>query len=175
VSPTHDQERPPTPPELPEPTYTGFAARLAFGIGGALWLAGGDDTKLSRPFSFQLDLGYAITRQVTVIARASSWLPIDNLANEFVGAGAMYHLISERVYVGGALGLSLTRIGPASDWQHFVQGLALEADVGQAFPITENTHFSVGAHFQFGTPLFGKDPDAFTSLQAGIFVALGLR
>jgi hypothetical protein len=33
----------------------------------------------------------------------------------------------------------------------------------------------VGAQFRIGTPLLGKEPDAFTSLQAGIFVALGLR
>jgi hypothetical protein len=157
-----------------EPAYAGFSARLSFGIGGALWLADGD-TKLSRPFTFVLDLGYALTRDVTIIARGSSWLPSDDLANEFLGAGAVYHFVAERVYVAAALGLSLTRIGAISEWRHFVQGLALEADVGQIFPLTTHTSFSLGAHFQFGTPLLGKEPDAFTSLHAGIFVAFGLR
>jgi hypothetical protein len=147
---------------------------LAFGVGGALWIADGD-TKLSQPFSFVLDLGYAVTREIALIARGSSWLPTDNLANEFVGAGAAYRFVAERVYVAAALGLSLTRVGSPSEWSHYVQGLALEADVGQMFPLTTHTHFSVGAHFQFGTPILGKEPDAFTSLQAGIFVAFGLR
>jgi hypothetical protein len=173
VAPSHDAERPVAPP-VEEPSDTGFSARLSLGVGGALWFTGGD-TKLSRPFSFGLDLGYAVMRNVTIIARGSSWFPSDNLANEFVGAGAVYRFVAERLYVAGVLGVSLTRVGPASDWQHYVQGLALEADVGQWFPLTAQTAFSLGAHFQIGTPLFGKKPDAFTSLQAGIFVALGLR
>lgn len=161
-------------PPVEGPSETGFSARLSFGVGAALWFSGGD-TKLSRPLSLGLDLGYALTRKLTVIARASSWFPTDNLANEFVGAGAVYRFVAERLYIMGALGVSLTRVGPASDWRHYVQGLALETDVGQWFPLTTNTSFSVGAHFQFGTPLLGKKPDAFSSLQAGIFVALGLR
>lgn len=172
--PAHDAERPPVDPRPAGPSYAGFSARLAFTVGGALWFADGD-TKLSRPLSLVLDLGYALTHNVTIIARGSSWLPTDNLANEFLGAGAVYRLLAARLYVASALGLSLTRIGPMSEWQHYVQGLALEADVGQVFPLTTHTAFSVGAHFQFGTPLLGKDPDAFTSLHAGIFVAFGLR
>lgn len=174
MAPSHDSERPPAAPASEEPSYTGFSARLAFGVGGALWLADGD-TKLSRPFFFVLDLGYAVTRNLTISARGSSWLPTDNLANEFLGAAATYHFITQRLYVAGALGLSLTRVGTASEWHHYVQGLALEADVGQVFPLTTHTSFSLGAHFQFGSPLFGKEPDAFTSLQAGIFIAFGLR
>ena len=174
MAPSHDAERPPAEPVPEEPTYTGFSARLALGVGGALWFADGD-TKLSRPFFLVLDLGYAVTRNVTIIARGSSWLPTDDFANEFLGAGAVYRFLAERLYVAGALGLSLTRFGTASEWRHFVQGLALEADVGQVFPLTTHTSFSVGAHFQFGTPLLGKEPDAFTSLHAGIFIAFGLR
>ncbi|HET8932024.1 MAG TPA: hypothetical protein VFN67_01230 [Polyangiales bacterium] len=159
---------------MEEPSDTGFSARLSLGVGGALWITGGD-TKLSRPFWFGLDLGYAVTRNVTIIARGSSWFPSDNLANEFFGAGAVYRFVAERLYVAGALGVALTRVGPASDWSHYVQGLAVEADVGQWFTLTPQTAFSLGAHFQVGSPFFGKKPDAFTSLQAGIFVALGLR
>jgi hypothetical protein len=167
-------ERPVQPPVEEGPSETGFSARLSLGVGAALWFSGGDK-KLSTPFNFGLDLGYAITRRITLIARATSWAPVDNLANEFFGAGVVYRFAVEHLYVAGALGLSLTRTGPISEWQHYVQGLALEADVGQSFSITTNTAFSVGAHFQIGTPLLGKEPDAFASLQAGIFVALGLR
>jgi hypothetical protein len=174
VAPSHDGERPLAPPEPEGPSETGFAARLSLGVGGALWISGGD-TKLSRPFWFGLDLGYALSRELTIFARATSWFPYDNLANEFFGLGASYHFVAERVYVAPALGLSFLRQGSASEWSHHFQGLALEADVGQLVPITTNTSCSFGAHFQIGTPLFGKGRDAFTSLQAGIFVALGLR
>jgi hypothetical protein len=174
VAPSHDAERPPAPPEPELPSETGLAARLSLGVGGALWISGGD-TKLSRPFWFGLDLGYAVTRNWTVFARGTSWFPYDNLANEFVGVGAAYRFVAERVYVAPALGASFTRQGPGSDWSHYFQGLALEADVGQYFPLPGSTSFSFGAHFQIGTPLLGKKPDAFTSLQAGIFVALGLH
>jgi hypothetical protein len=148
---------------------------LAIGIGGALLFPEGD-TQLARPFFLVLDLGYAVTRNITVALRGSSWLPTEDFSNEFLGAGAVYRFLAERLYVAGALGLSLTRFGrAASEWRHYVQGLALEADVGQVFPLTTHTTFSVGAHFQFGTPILGKEPDAFMSLQAGIFVAFGLR
>jgi hypothetical protein len=175
VAPAHDAERPPVPPEPDAPSDTGFAARLSLGVGGALWIGDGGDTKLSRPFWFGLDLGYAFTRNLTVFARGTSWFPYDDLANEFFGVGAAYRFVAERVYVAPALGASFTRQGPASQWSHYFQGLALEADVGQYYPLPGSTSFSFGAHFQIGTPLFGKGRDAFTSLQAGIFVALGLH
>jgi len=175
VAPSHDSERPPAAPVPEEPAYTGFSARLAIGIGGALLFPEGD-TQLARPFFLVLDLGYAVTRNIAIVARGSSWLPTEDFSNEFFGAGAVYRFLAERLYVAGALGLSLTRFGrAASEWRHYVQGLALEADVGQVFPLTTHTSFSLGAHFQFGTPILGKEPDAFMSLQAGIFVAFGLR
>jgi hypothetical protein len=84
-------------------------------VGGALWFSDGD-AKLSTPFSLGLDLGYALTREVVVTARASSWLPTaDNLANEFFGAGAVYRFVDDRLYIAAALGLSFTRFGSISD------------------------------------------------------------
>jgi hypothetical protein len=173
VAPSHDGERPPAAP-VPPDDRIGFAARLAFGLGGSLWI-NGEDTKLVAPLFLALDLGYALTRNITLMARGSSWLPTERQANEFFGAGLTYRFLAARLYVATALGVSLTRHGSISEWKHYVQGLALEADVGQQFALSSSAAFSVGAHFQLGTPLVGEAPDAFTSVLAGIFVAVGLR
>lgn len=171
--PAQDTERPPVAP-VDKPDGTGFVARLSLGIAGALWLSG-DDARLARPVMLGLELGYAVSRGISVVARACSWLPNDGLANEFVGAGAVYHLVAARVYVASALGVSWTRVGGLGDGSHHLQGLAIEADVGQRFPVWGASAFSLGAHFQIGTPWLGRAPDAFTSLLAGVFMAFGLR
>jgi hypothetical protein len=173
VTPSYDAERPPAEPARVD-DGTGFAARLSLGIGASLWV-NGHDTVLHRPLPLGLDLGYALTRKITLMARGSTWLPTGRLANEFLGAGVTYHFAAARLYVAGALGASLTRIRASGTWSHYFQGLALEADVGQVFPLSTSAALSFGAHFQLGTPLLGKAPDAFTSVLAGIFVAVGLR
>ena len=142
--------------------------------GAALWIAGGD-LKLSKPIALSLDLGYALDRRLAIIVRGSTWLRSGELANEFVGAGVVYHFAADQLYVAGVLGLSFARDGVLAEWQHRLQGAAIEIDVGQTFALFSSLEFAVGAHFQFGTPLLGKGIDAFTSLHAGVFVALAWR
>jgi hypothetical protein len=168
-----DPERPPT--EAPAGIEdAGFSARLSLGIGAALWIAG-SELKLSKPVSLGIDLGYALNKRLALIVRGSTWLRDGELANEFLGAGAVYRITAAHLYLAGVLGLSFTRDGTIDQWVHRVQGVALELDVGQTFALSTHTDFAVGAHFQFGTPWGGTDLDAFTSLHAGVFVALALR
>lgn len=147
---------------------------VGLGIGASLWLGGGDN-RLYKPAELSLNIGYALGEQLAIIARGSTWLKTSDLANEFLGAGVAIRFLEERIYIATTLGLGLTRVGTPSEWRHYVQGLALQVDIAQAFPLSVHTHLAVGAHFQFGTPWGGKEPDAFTSLAAGLFVAFGLR
>jgi hypothetical protein len=168
-----DPERPPVVPSKAG-SDAGLSARLALGFGAAL-LISGDELLLANPLSLSIDIGYALNKRLALIARGSTWLSDSGLANEFLGAGAVYHIFRDHLYVAGVLGLSLTRDGTIDQWQHRVQGVALEVDVGQTFALSAHTEFSLGSHFQFGTPWGGTDLDAFTSLHAGVFVALGMR
>ena len=167
----HDPERPPSDSGSGD---AGFSARLALGVGAALWIADGD-LKLSKPITLGLDLGYAFNKRLALIARGSTWLRDGEMANEFFGAGAVYHFVADHLFVAGVLGLLFTRDGTIDQWTHRREGVALEIDVGQTFALSTHTEFAVGAHFQFGTPLGGKGSDALTSLHAGLFVSLGLR
>ncbi|MET0386109.1 MAG: hypothetical protein ABW321_09140 [Polyangiales bacterium] len=160
-------------PREPDLVSSGLWLDVGLGIGASLWIDG-EEAALWKPVSLSLNIGYELDPTLAIIVRGSSWLKTDGSANEFLGAGVAYRFLEERMYVAGALGASLTRTGPISDWQHHVQGLALVADVAQAFPLTAITQLAVGAHFQIGTPLLGDD-ESFTSIAAGIFIAFGVR
>jgi hypothetical protein len=173
----HDPERPPPPPKPPEePEPWPVLARLSLGIEGSLWFAG-NDSKQFVPVTTAIDIGYVISPELAILIRASTWLRAaeGHFANEFVGAGASYRFDEHRMYATGALGLGITRANGFSDFHHYVQGVAMQVEFGEAWGLSDHSEMALGAQFQIGTPLGGTKPDAFPSLSAGIFLAIGLR
>jgi hypothetical protein len=160
--------------QRPPVRVPGFTARLSLGVAAALWIHP-DATKLFEVGTMSLDLGYSLNSELVLGLRATSWLKTSDFANEFLGAATTMYFAEQTMYVTAALGLGLTRAGPMSDWHHYVQGIALQADVGQVWRVTECSEFSLGAQFQLGTPFGGKSPDAFTSVLVGVFLGFGLR
>ena len=130
---------------------------------------------LHEPGTLTLDLGYSITPELVLGVRGTSWIQTSGFANEFLGLAATIYLDERNMYVTGALGVGITRANEISQWKHYVQGVALQADIGQVWSVTDWSEFSLGAQFQIGTPFGGTKPDAFTSLMAGVFVAYGIH
>jgi hypothetical protein len=151
-------------------------ARLTLGIEGSLWLAG-RDSKQFVPVTTAIDLGYVLSPELAILIRGSTWLRAseNHPANEFMGVGASYRIPEETMYATGVLGLGISRYGGVNDLEHYVQGLTLQAEFGETWGLTDHSEMALGAQFQIGTPIGGKGPDAFTSLSAGIFLAIGLR
>ena len=173
----HDAERPPVPPKrVEEPEPWPVLARLTLGAEGSLWLAG-DNSKQFTPVTTAIDLGYVLSPELAILVRGSTWLRAadGHPANEFLGAGASYRFAEESMYATGVLGLGIARYGGVRDFQHYVQGVTLQADFGETWRLSDHSEMALGAQFQIGTPIGGTKVDAFTSLSAGIFLALGLR
>jgi hypothetical protein len=170
-----DSERPtlnaPEAPRLED--ETGFAFRVGFSLSAALWLNGGE-AELAKPVSFSAALGYSLSESLAIVAHASSWVRLSSFANEYLGAGVMYQFLGDMTVLG-TVGVAVTRAGSVSDWTHRIQGLAFQADVGQRLAIDMPFDLVLGAHFQVGTPLGGVRPDAFTSLETGVFLAFGMH
>lgn len=173
----HDLERPPTPPKrVEEPEPWPVLVRLTLGVEGSLWLAG-NDSKLFTPITSAIDLGYVISPELAIVVRGSTWLRAadGHPANELMGAGASYRFAEQTMYATGVLGVGLARYGGVREFQHYVQGLTLQAEFGETWGLTDHSEMALGAQFQIGTPIGGTKSDAFTSLSAGIFLAIGLR
>lgn len=161
-----DPERPERE-EVERPNPSPFALRVGLGLNAALWLDG-DDAQLWTPASFSLVAGYALDAELAIVARAASWLKFDELANEFYGAGVQYRFAGA-MSVLATVGASFTRL---SDFSRRLQGLAVQADVGQGFVLSEHWELVLGAHFQVGTPLGGSGRDGFSSIETGVFLAI---
>jgi hypothetical protein len=172
----HDLERPPPPPVVEEPQPWPVLVRLTLGVEGSIWFAG-NDTKNHVPVTTAIDLGYVLSSELAILIRASTWLSAGegDFANEFIGAGASYRFAEQTMYVTGALGLGITRVNGFSDFHHYVQGVTLQAEFGETWGLSDHSEMALGAQFQIGTPAGGTKPDAFPSLGAGLFLAIGLR
>jgi hypothetical protein len=141
--------------------------RLGLGVGAALWFDGGD-AELFEPVPLSLVAGYALDRNLAIVVRASTWLKTAPLANEFYGAGVLYRFAGD-MSVLATLGAGFTRY---ADFARRLQGVAIQADVGQGFSLAEHWDLVLGAHFQVGTALGGSAAYGFNSIETGIFVAV---
>jgi hypothetical protein len=151
-------------------TPHGPFVRAQLGVGVAL-LTTGSDSKLRLPSFAHLDLGYQLSESFAVALRIGTWLSYSDFAIAFVGVGVTHGIKPEGMFVTGMVGLSFLdpAFGISGDEER--QGLAFHIDVGQHFTLAEALYFSVGAHFELGTPL-GASALEFTGVGAGPFVSI---
>jgi hypothetical protein len=130
----------------------GFFVRLALGVQVAL-LTTGDVSQLRTPTSFQLDFGYGFTPSFALNLRLGSWLSYSPFALHFVGVGVRQGFLPEGMFVIALAGLSLrdVELGVQGGSDESVQGLALQLDLGQRWPLSASLAFEVGAHFECGS------------------------
>jgi hypothetical protein len=163
-----DEER--LPQVLPPPEPHGPFVRAQLGVGVAL-LTTGDDSQLRLPSFAHLDLGYQFSEAFALAVRVGTWLSYDKFGIAFLGVGVTHGFEPEGMFVTGVVGLSFQdpAFGISGDEER--QGLAFHLDLGQKFTLAEQLYFSVGGHFEVGTPLGGSGL-AFTGIGVGPFVSL---
>jgi hypothetical protein len=150
-----------------------WMVRLGLGFQAGFTRLDGDST-LRRPSLAMLDLGYAPISRLVLLLRVSSWLSYDPFAFQFIGLGANYLLGIDGMFVTAVVGLSIVNDElVSSSYQGRIQGLSAQIDVGQQWPISSIFGFSVGAHFEVGTPWLGNL--SITHFGAGLFAALSWR
>ncbi len=145
-----DSER--LPVDAPPPEPHGPFVRLQLGVAVALVTTGSEYSKLRLPASAQLDLGYQFSEAIAVALRAGTWLSHDSFGITFLGLGVVHGFEPEGMFVAGFLGLSFVDPGFEIS-EEDRQGLAAHVDIGQRFTLAESLYFSVGGHFELGTPL----------------------
>ena len=163
-----DEER--LPQVLPPPEPHGPFVRAQLGVGVAL-LTTGDDSQLRLPSFAHLDLGYQFSEAFALAVRVGTWLSYDKFGIAFLGVGVTHGFEPEGMFVTGVVGLSFQdpAFGISGDEER--QGLAFHLDLGQKFTLAEQLYFSVGGHFEVGTPLGGSGLE-FTGIGVGPFVSL---
>jgi hypothetical protein len=163
-----DDERAPEKQRPPEPH--GVFARAQLGVGVAL-LTTGDSSKLRLPSFAHLDLGYQFNEALALELRLATWLSYSDFAISFIGVGVTHGFEPEGMFVTGVVGLSFQdpAFGISGDEER--QGLAFHIDLGQKFTIADSLYFSVGGHFELGTPL-GASALKFTGIGFGPFLSL---
>jgi hypothetical protein len=169
-----DSERPPDDAPAGPPT-TGFVGRLNLGVEASLWI--GEGTDLYKPPVFlNLDLGYAFSRRVAVIARMGGWLRTGSPALEYFGVGGSYYFMSDSMFVTGTVGVSVERRGVWDASRQLVHGVGLQLELCQLWHLTRKLEFAVGPHFEIGTDWLGeREARKMTQISAGLFASFGVR
>jgi hypothetical protein len=164
----HDDERAPVRLRPPEPH--GPFVRLQLGASVAL-LTTGDESKLRLPSFAHLDLGYQFSEALAVALRLGTWLSYNTFAMAFLGVGVTHGVQPEGMFIAGFIGLAFQDPAFGIQGDEEREGLAFHFDVGEKFTLIESLYFSVGGHFELGTPL-GASGVKFTSFGVGPFVSL---
>lgn len=163
-----DDER--APVKLPPPEPHGPFVRAQLGVAVAL-LTTGDESQLRLPSFADLDLGYQFSEALALELRLGTWLSYDKFGITFVGVGVTHGFEPDGMFVSGVVGLAFEdpAFGISGDEER--QGLAFHIDLGQNFTLAESLYFSVGGHFELGTPL-GASGLEFTGIGFGPFLSI---
>jgi hypothetical protein len=144
---------------------------LQLGVAVALVTTGEEYSKLRLPASAYLDLGYQFFEAFALALRVGTWLSYDTFGITFAGIGFMHGFQPEGMFVAGFVGLSFLHPEWGFNGDEERQGFAFHVDIGQKFTLAEALYFSVGGHFELGTPLASSGPD-FVSFGVGPFVSI---
>jgi hypothetical protein len=164
-----DYERLPSREPPPEPH--GPFVRLQLGAAVALVTSGEEYSKLRLPASAYLDLGYQFYEAFALALRVGTWLSYDTFGITFAGIGFMHGFQPEGMFVDGFIGLSFLHPEWGFNGDEERQGFAFQIDIGQKFTLAESLYFSVGGHFELGTPLAASGPE-FVSFGVGPFISI---
>lgn len=134
-------------------------------------LTTGDDSKLRLPAFAHLDLGYAFSESLGVLARVSTWLSYDPFGITFLGVGVMHGFEPDGMFITGLVGLAFEDPDFGIQGDEEREGLAFHFDLGQRFIVADQLYFGVGAHFELGTPL-GASALEFTTIGFGPVLSL---
>jgi hypothetical protein len=160
---------PPAPKEVDTAGAGEFLIRINLGAQANFMRLNAGST-LRKPGFVSVDLGYGILPNIAVLLRAATFLSYDAYGVQFLGAGASISFAPEGMYVAGLLGVSVLAPSFASDQR--VQGLAMQLELGQRWPLPAGFDFGIGAHFELATPFAGYFTEA-TSFGMGLFTSLG--
>lgn len=147
--------------------------QLQLGVAVALVTTGSEYSKLRLPASGQLDLGYQFAEAFAIAIRAATWFSYDTFGISFLGLGVVHGFEPEGMFVAGFAGLSFVDPAFGISGDEDRQGLAFHVDIGQRFTLADALYFSIGGHFELGTPLGSTEAaDELVAFGVGPFIAV---